>query len=95
MPIGVIPKLGLIQPLSPLMRASMHEATQDRLKALIDPFGLTIRLRMISHTHPQLNSSQLKQLTPEMTRKDFVSIRDNGLQHTMQLIHLRDKTLSP
>jgi len=56
------------------MREGMHEATQERLNTLIDPFGLTIRLRMISHTHPQLNSSQLKQLPPEMTCKDFVSI---------------------
>ena len=72
----------------------MHEATQKRLNTLIDSFGLTIRLRVVSGAHPQLNSYQLKQLTPEMTCKDFVMIQDNGLRHTLQLIHLREKGLS-
>jgi len=65
--------------LNPATGAGVHEASKEGLKTLIDALDLTISLRMVSSTHPQLNACQLEQELPQLTCEDPITIRDDGL----------------
>ena len=66
----------------------MDEAVQVRLHALVHALCLPIRLRVIRGAHPQLNSSQCKQLFPQITGEHSVTIGNQRGRQLVQLVHM-------
>lgn len=65
---------------------------QILFQGLIDDFGLTIGLRMVTRTHAKLGSLQLKESAPKTANEDVVSIANYGGWHPIEVYHMIHKS---
>ena len=72
----------------------MSKTAEVCLEALVYTFGLPIRLGMICSAHTKLSAYQPKQKLPQPTGKYSISVRNDGLRHTMELEDMIHKETS-
>lgn len=94
MPSGIITPLCPWKPLHPLLGFCQTEALQVALEATIEHLTLSVGLRMVSRAHLQLGALQFEEVLPKMIYEDNISIRDNGLKHTVMLEDVINKHLN-
>jgi hypothetical protein len=70
------------------------QASEVIFKALIDPFGLTITLRVIGTTKFQFHSQGFEQIMPKLASKNSVPISDDSQWKSMQLENMINKQLN-
>lgn len=70
----VVPILEQGQPLGPIPWAGVNGAPQVSLKTLTHTFCLSISLRVVCETEPELGTAQSEQLLPNFTGKHFVAV---------------------
>jgi hypothetical protein len=78
------------QTLVPFIWVVQYTSSEHILKNLIYPLYLTISLWMISRAMNQMRPQGSMQLLPEASYKLGTSIRNDGLQHTMQTQDVRN-----
>jgi hypothetical protein len=86
----VVGELSQWQTLVPIVRVVQYTSSEHILKNLIYPLCPTIGLRMISRAMDQMRPQGSMQLLPEARYKLGTSIRNDGLQHTMQTQEARN-----
>ncbi len=68
--------------MQPLFLSRTGKTSQIRLKAAIKSLHLTIRLRVVSRTHPKLRALQSEVFGPQLAGEHLISIRNNGTGHS-------------
>jgi hypothetical protein len=86
----VVRELSQWQTLVPFVWVVQYTSSEHILKNLIYPLCLTIGLRMISRAMDQTRPQGSMQLLPEVSYELETSIRNDGLQHTMQTQDVRN-----
>lgn len=84
----IIPELCEWEPAKPLGWTGVNRATKKIFQALIQSFSLPIRLRVIRGAHHQLSISKHEQLLPEAARENLVTIRDDAMRKSMELVNV-------
>lgn len=72
------------QPFKPRARSITCHAPEIHPNGLVNSLGLAIRLRMECSAHLELNSGKLEQITPYMSCKHWIAIRDYRLRQSMK-----------
>ena len=61
----------------------MNKAPQVSFEALVDTFGMAVRLRMVGGTHSQSDLGKTKELAPKLAGKDGITIGDDMSRQDM------------
>ena len=72
----------------------MNRTSGKPFQALIQPFSLPIRLRMVRGAHHQLSISFAEYFLLECACKYPVSVKDDDTRQSVQLIHIVHVDLS-
>ena len=66
----------------------MDETTKERLQALVDTLRLSVCLRVIASAQAKGDFDELEQLLPKKTCEDLVTVGDDGIRKTMELVDI-------
>ena len=66
----------------------MDETTKERLQALVDTLRLSVCLRVIASAQAKGNFDELEQLLPKQACEDLVTVGDDGIRKTMELVDI-------
>jgi hypothetical protein len=72
----------------------VDKTTKVSLEALIHVLRLAIRLWVVCGTHAECDTSQCKQLPPEVASEHTVTVRDERYWHAVQLVNIVHISLS-
>jgi hypothetical protein len=72
----------------------MRRAAKKSFHTLVQPLSLPISLGVVSGAHHQLGVGKFEQFLPERTGENLISVRDDALRKSMQLVNSIQKCLS-